>query len=178
MKKSVCLMAILGALGASSVYAAQNVIINFKGEVRDNACIVSLVNGSTTLQLGHISTASNTDDKGDAYPVVFKLTGCGLGAGAGKAPTIALNQDMTLTPEALGNSSVTDGRLGTDHSKVVVQFGNDQKKDELPKPTTLVDKNDGENYYIQYGYAYLKAVQDSPEAKEVNAKALFTVTYQ
>ena len=180
MKKSVCLMAILGALGATSAFAAQSVIIDFTGEVRDTACNVSLVDNSKALDLGHImasAKAAEASGKGEAIPVVFKLTNCGLGA-PDKAPVINLAQDLTITDTALKNSDVTQGTLGTNHENVVVQFGDQSKKDQKPSSTPVVSAPDGNSFFIQYGYAYLKALNDAPAAQKVNAKALFTVTYQ
>ena len=176
MKKSVCLMAVLGALGASSAFAAQHVTVEFAGEVRAKACNVTLVDGSNKIELGHLLTSAQANTTGQAHPVVFKLTGCGLGNKA-TAPVIALHQNLTITPEAIGNTSISDGTLGTNNGKVVVQFGTEDKQDGLQPQKVIVNDTNGENYVIQYGYAYLKAKDGTPTAGKVNAKALFTVTY-
>lgn len=176
MKKSVCLMAILGALGATSAFAAQSVVVDFAGEVREKACNVTLIDGSTKLDLGHLKTSASADDKGEAIPVLFKLSGCGLGA-KGKVPTIALYQNLGVSANAVTNTSIKDGTLGTENAKVVVQFGNDKKADGLPTQNVVINPGNGDDYTIQYGYAYLKAKQASPDAGKVAAKALFTVTY-
>lgn len=175
MKKSVCLMAILAAFGTSAVQAkADSVIIDFAGEVADQTCEIELRGGGKTINLGQIPTTATTGQKGTPIPVIFRLKDC-----AGKANNgvdITLDEDlMTVNP---GQTSEKNKTLSTDHEKVVVQFyTNEGAGTEGLKPTQDV-VTAGKDLLVEIGHVALKAIDNNPDPKTVNAKAMFTVTYK
>lgn len=178
MKKSVCLMAILGAMCMTAAHAdTQSVIVDFTGEVRDKTCDISLSNGpDLEVELGEISTQTKKGESGTKVPVIFKLENC---TGAFTQRTISLEHDlMTKYPAQLGN--LNGGQLSTDHEKVVVQFYQSGEKaaPEGMKPGQTETDIGGNVYLIEVGHVALKAFDDNPTAGPVNAKAMFTVTYQ
>lgn len=126
MKKSVCLMAMLGALGATSAIAAstQSVEITFQGEVTEKTCDISLANGSKVLDLGTIAANAGNGDKGTLVPLTFKLSNCnGLVLDTATGGPIDLAEDLTATN--LVNSDVSTGKLATDKKNIIVQFYED-----------------------------------------------------
>ena len=76
MKKSACLMALLGAFAVSSANA-DSVEITFKGAVSASACNIKLDNGSTTLNLGTLNKnkVEKVGDHGSMVPLVFQVDG-------------------------------------------------------------------------------------------------------
>lgn len=177
MKKSVCLMAILGAMGMTAAHAdTQSVIVDFTGEVRDKTCDVELTTGDLSVELGEIGTKAAKGEVGKKIPVIFKLSNCK--GNTGTTRTITLENDlMTQNPAQWGN--LKNGQLSTDHDKVVVQFfqsGEDLAPEGLKPDQTETDL--GGTYFIEVGHAALKAFDKEPAAGPVNAKAMFTVTYQ
>lgn len=77
MKKSVCLLALLGAFGASANAAStQSVEVTFEGYVTDKTCDITLSNGSNSVDLGSILTTQKESEPGTRVPVIFKLSNC------------------------------------------------------------------------------------------------------
>lgn len=186
MKKSVCLMAILGALGATSAFAAsstQSVEINFTGEVIDKACEITLHNGGNTLDLGTIRTDIKDGQKGSIVPVVFKFMNCktvGVDTDAGlKVENVQLVADLNDTN--FPQTALNNGTLSTSVDGVLVQI----YKDSAGNTEGLKGKDDlgiqqvGNAQYATIGYAAMKKeAAKQISAGKLTAKAMFKVTYQ
>lgn len=175
MKKSVCLMALLAAFGTSAVQAkADSVIIDFAGQVADQTCQIELRGGGTKLDLGQIPTSAGVGTKGTRVPVIFRLVACK--DKATKGVTITMDEDlMSVNP---GQTNETTKTLSTDHEKVVVQFYTDANAGTEGMKATQTPVTSGNDLLVEIGHVAMKVVGASPDAKGVNAKAMFTVTYK
>ena len=178
MKKSVCLMALLAAFGTSAVQAkADSVIIDFAGEVADQTCEITLRGGGTDLDLGQIPTSTKLDGKGKLVPVIFKLKDCASKAGTSRI--ITLEHDL-MTSNPAQTDLVKNMTLSTDHKNVVVQFYTDKTGNTMGLATQQTNTTAGNDIFIEIGHVAMKATKnlEAKDAGAVNAKAMFTVTYQ
>ena len=179
MKKSVCLMAILGALGATSAIAAstQSVEIAFQGEVTEKTCDISLANGTKALDLGTIAAGAGNGTKGTVVPLTFKLSNCnGLTLDTNGGP-VDLAED--LTNSNIVNSDVSVGKLATNKKNIVVQFYKDEGTTEGFLDTQTPENGTGDVFFVNAGFVAMKKISDEKtDPGVVNARAMFTVSYQ
>ena len=125
MKKSVCLMAILGAFAASGAMAAapaapnadnQDINITFKGKVIESNCsIVAGDNGVVDL-----GTFNKTKQTAPIVPVQLAFKGCN--EAANKVATVKLKRDGGKFPQ---QGSLTDHTLSTDQQGINIQLYKD-----------------------------------------------------
>lgn len=177
MKKSVCLMAILGSF-AVSVNAASNqsVDLTFTGKVVAENCTVDLAQGGTTLNLGTIKKDVAQDTKGTVVPVLLKLSNCGdtLKTVSG----FELINDLSTAHS--GNTNIGKGTLSTNDQGVVVQFytkpdGSTEGKPSLINGTAGIT---GKKGTFLGGYAALKKITGSAlTAGDITAKGMFNITF-
>ena len=183
MKKSVCLMAILGALGATSAFAAsQSVDVTFTGSVLDKACTITLHNGGTTLNLGSVTTQIQDGQHGTLVPVVFKFTDCKEVGKPDAAAQLTVN-DVELVADLnnqhFDQTLLSNGTISTNNAGIVVQL----YKDAEAKNMGLADDHKvnkvGDAQYATVAWAALaKNPAGTVSAGDVTAKAMFKVTYQ
>ena len=187
MKKSVCLMAVLGALAASGAMAAstQSVDITFKGEVIDKACTISLHNGSNTLPLGTISTQIGDNERGTLVPMILKFSECKNVAQPNTPQAMTVNKVELVADLNDSNADLTNlskGTLSTTKDGVLVQIyknktgttDNDKGLVDGMKPT-VADKVS----LVTVGYVAMTKKQGAKlSAGDVEARAMFKVTYQ
>ena len=188
MKKSVCLMAILGAFALTSANAASNqqtVDITFTGSVTESTCNIKLDNGQTSLYLGSIKKAGAVANQtvGTAVPLVFQVDGCTTE----KAVTnVELIEDLTM--DNRGNSDITKGILATNKDYIAVKISKDEQGNQPGvelKDKTQVDAVQGVPIVkggatIRAGYARLLALKDAANMKaadDIKAKAMFRLTF-
>lgn len=177
MKKSVCLMAILGAFAATGAMAAQQSIqIDFTGTVIEHSCEVSLANGQKQVNLGSIPLSAKENSKGTVVPLFLKLANCGTGVNG--VASFDLLHDLSASN--WGNTNVGNGTLSTDQKGVVVQFytsadGATEGKPSLQPGTGTVSGKAGT---VLGGYAALKRIgSEKLTAGTVTAKGMFALTY-
>ena len=189
MKKSVCLMAVLGAFCATGANAAldkpidQTVNVKFNGNVVNSTCVINLLNGSTTLSLGslNLAVAKNEGAHSQPIPLIFKVTGCD--AKTANITDVDLINDVGVgAPTANKNhSDITHGTLATDKDGVVVQIYNAEtaeptQKGLIAKPTATVT---GGGAVITVGWATLERKgKTTPDAGPVKAEGQFEFTFE
>ena len=181
MKKSACLMALLGAFAVSSANA-DSVEITFKGAVSESTCKIMLDNGSTTLNLGTLNknNVKKVGDHGSMVPLVFQIDGCGSETNVTK---VELIEDLTM--DNRDQSDITKGVLSTNQDYVVVKLFKDAAAAPGREGIELMDgpvkiENHGAAA-IKVGYATLAASKTADQmtaAKDITAKAMFEVTMQ
>lgn len=177
MKKSACLMALLGAFAVSSANA-DSVEITFKGAVSESTCKIMLDNGSTTLNLGTLNknNVKKVGDHGSMVPLVFQVSGC---ASEQNITGVTLVEDLTM--DNRDQSDITNGVLSTNKDYVVVKLFKDADATEkgielMGAPVAIVDHGAAA---IKVGYATLAASKTAvTAAKDITAKAMFEVTIQ
>ena len=181
MKKSACLMALLGAFAISSANA-DSVEITFKGAVSESTCNIKLDNGSTTLNLGTLNknNVKKVGDHGPMVPLVFQIDGCGSETSVTK---VELIEDLTMTNR--DQSDITKGVLSTDKDYVVVKLFKDATATPGQEGISLMDGpvaiNKGGAAAIKVGCATLAASKTADQmaaAQNITAKAMFEVTIQ
>ena len=175
MKKSVCLMAILGAFAIGANAATQQSIdIKFTGQVIEQNCQVSLANGQDELNLGSIMKSSADGEKGIVVPVLLKLTNCGDALTA--VNKFELLSDLSVNH--WGNTNITNGTLSTNQSGVVVQFYEDASGKVEAAPKLVAGSIAEKKGTVLGGYAALKRIgSDELQAGDVKAKGMFALTY-
>ena len=175
MKKSVCLMAILGALGATSAFATtQSVEVNFTGQVIEHSCNVSLANGQGALNLGSIKKDAGNGTKGQVVPLILSMKDCG--ANVNQVSKFELLHDLSVTH--WGNTNITTGTLSTSQKGLVVQFYEDMSGAKEKAPSLVGHSVSGKTATVLGGYAALKRIgADTLTAGEVTAKGMFALTY-
>lgn len=182
MKKSVCLMAILGAFigGVAQAADSQSVIVKFKGQVASESCTVEILNSiSGVVDLGTISKTAGKDTKGQLVPLTFKLTGCssGLTDPAPLSASVDLTNDLMNSYPA--NTDPDSGRLSTDQEKLAVQiYTSDNGGTAGVKKDAVAIKKDGDTYLPVGWAALLKTGDGDLTAGGVEAKGMFTISYQ
>lgn len=184
MKKSVCLMAILGALGTTTAIAAQqSVEINFDGEVINQSCTIKLLDGTDTLYLGTLPAATANGERGSAVPMFFKLSGCT--DTLKKVTGVALENDLLATPDNAGVANINDFEISTSNPQVIVKL----YKTKAAKPADKgladvgkIDINKQGDTVVPAGYAALVMKHDGKgtavQAGTLKASAMFSVTYE
>lgn len=186
MKKSVCLMAILGAFAASGAMAAvtandQSVEITFTGMVSESTCQINLIGGGRTLDLGTLKKAGGTwqnTDRGSLVPIVFDITNCDKN-GVSK---VALDKD--ILGQNIDKSDVANGTLATTQKSLNVQIykdlaGNNKGVDDKAK-VTFTGKDGQKVGKLMAGYAALQHNGDSTAVQAgqtVTAKGMFVLTF-
>lgn len=176
MKKSVCLMAILGAFAVGANAAIdQSVDISFTGQVTEENCSVSLADGSTTLNLGTIKKPAAEGDHGSVVPLLLKLSSCGttLQNVSGFKLVNDLSTDWPV------NTNVADGTLSTNQEGIVVQFYSDADGSTPAAPALMGNPAINNNAAtVLGGYAaMLRKGTATLQAGEVTAKGMFILTY-
>lgn len=181
MKKSACLMALLGAFAVSSANA-DSVEITFTGAVSESTCNIMLDNGSTTLNLGTLNknNVKKVGDHGPMVPLVFQVDGC---TSEQSITGVTLEEDLTM--DNRDQSDITNGVLSTNKDYVVVKLFKNataalgQEGIELMGGPVKIEK--GGAAAIKVGYATLAASKTADQmtaAKDITAKAMFEVTMQ
>lgn len=175
MKKSVCLMAILGAFAACANAATQQSIdIKFSGQVIEQNCQVALANGQDKLNLGSIMKTASDGEKGIVVPVLLKLTGCS--AGINGVQSFDLINDLSV--DNWGNTNITNGTLSTNQKGIVVQFYNDAQGSKETKPSLIGHNISNQEGTALGGYAAMKRIgAEELNVGEVTAKGMFALTY-
>ena len=177
MKKSVCLMAILGAfaLSANAAKSDQSVDITFTGKVIAENCKVDLAQGGTSLNLGTIKKDEVQNGKGTIVPVLMKLSNCGDSLKT--VSKFELVHDLSTANSA--NTNLTNGTLSTNDAGVVVQFytkadGSAEGKPALIGNSTISNKNGT----FLGGYVSLKKISAAAlNAGDITAKGMFNITF-
>lgn len=178
MKKSACLMALLGAFAVSSANA-DTVEITFKGAVSESTCQIKLDNGSTTLDLGTLNknNVTKVGDHGAMVPLVFQVDGC---TSEQNVASVSLVEDLMM--ENRDQSDIATGVLSTNQDFVVVKLFKDaagnQEGIELMQGPVALDK--GGAAAVKVGYATLAASKPKDQmsaATDVQAKAMFEITF-
>lgn len=179
MKKSACLMALLGAFAVSSANA-DSVEITFKGAVSESTCKIMLDNGSTTLNLGTLNknNVKKVGDHGSMVPLVFQVSGC---TSEQNITGVTLVEDLTM--DNRDQSDITNGVLSTNKNYVVVKLFKDADATnegiELMGGPVKIENHGAAA--IKVGYATLaasKAADQMTAATDITAKAMFEVTMQ
>ena len=195
MKKSVCLMAILGAFAATSVCAApqvppqkfnQTVNVKFTGDVVKSSCQIDVLNGTNkTVKLGALNLSAQGMDQenahGDLVPLIFKISGC---AGDNTINGIKLIADIGTGAADkdpgvdVSKSDVSKGTLLTNKPNVLVQIykqaaGGQEGLNEITNQTLT----NGQTGLYTVGYVGLKRMKDEPKAGTVKAEGMFEVTF-
>ena len=189
MKKSVCLMAVLGALGTCGVSAApltgendQSIAVTFTGRVSTSTCKIS-VDGGSELDLGTIKKSADqwsANDKGTLMPLVFDIATCDKNSVNG----VALVKD--ILGQNIGQSSVADHKLATTKKAINVHFYKDLAGAEpglvdLKKsPVNLQGSPNQKSGKVMVGYAQMKHNGDQDPLKNgdvITAKAMFNLTF-
>lgn len=179
MKKSACLMALLGAFAVSSANA-DSVEITFKGAVSESTCKIMLDNGSTTLNLGTLNknNVKKVGDHGSMVPLVFQVSGC---TSEQNITDVTLVEDLTM--DNRDQSDITNGVLSTNKDYVVVKLFKDADATnegiELMGGPVKIENHGAAA--IKVGYATLaasKAADQMTAATDITAKAMFEVTMQ
>lgn len=128
MKKSVCLMAILGAFAASGAMAAgpaapaapnadnQDINITFKGKVIESNCVI-VAGDKGVVDLG---TFNKTKQTAPIVPVQLAFTGCDQAAN--KVATVKLKRDGGKFPQ---QGNVGGHTLSTDQQGINIQLYQD-----------------------------------------------------
>ena len=170
MKKSVCLMAILGAFAASVNAATETVVVRFTGDVQAATCDVTVGQNGNLVHLGRVAPEANK--KGSIVPVTFSFTNC--------------KETQLKSVEFTGgqNGGLDDkatGKLGTNLANVEVKLYNNAAgngpftpKHDINKTFTKTDKS----LVVTPYYARLETGGTAPTAGTVQSSALFEVTYQ
>lgn len=175
MKKSVCLMAVLGAFAAAGANAAttEEIPVNFVGEVKAATCKVTVGQSGNTINLGRVDLEANS--KGTLVPVTFSFYEC---------KTTAVNSIELTSGQNGHDDNVTNGTLATKVKEVSVKLYNDRSAGQtFNKKVTLDEKNTGK---VEGGkltttpfFARLEVGGTGPApAGTVDSNALFTVTYK
>lgn len=181
MKKSACLMALLGAFAVSSANA-DSVEITFKGAVSESTCNIMLDNGSTTLNLGTLNKkkVKQVGDHGSMVPLVFQVDGC---TSEQSITGVKLVEDLTM--DNRDQSDITKGVLSTNQDYVVVKLFKDaaaapgQEGIELMGGPVKIENHGAAA--IKVGYATLAASKTADHmtaTTDITAKAMFEVTMQ
>ena len=171
MKKSVCLMAVLGTLGATSAFAGDTIAVRFTGTVVDSTCDVVVGSNGNTVHLGTV--APEADKKGALVPVTFSFTNCD-------------DQKKLQSIEYKGgnNGGLDDaatGKIGTSLKNVEIKLYEDETaKNFNAKKTIDHTFTTAENSKVFTPFfARLETGSTGPvEAGTVNSSALFEITYQ
>ena len=190
MKKSVCLMAILGAFALTSANAASNqqtVDITFTGSVTESTCNIKLDNGQTSLYLGSIKKAGAQANQtmGTAVPLVFQVDNCTTETAV---TNVELVEDLTM--DNRGNSDLAKGILATNKDFIGVKISKNEdgsqpgvelidKKQIGAGPTQGVELKKG-GATVRVGYARLlalKGANDMQATDDIKAKAMFRLTF-
>ena len=176
MKKSVCLMAILGAFAIGANAAVdQSIDISFTGQVIEENCEVQLANGSNALNLGSMMKGAKNDTKGTVVPLLLKLSKCG-----GTLQTVSgFKLVNDLSTENYGNTNIKAGTLSTNQAGVVVQFYSDADG-ATPAAPSLIGKPTiaTQTATVLGGYAAMlrKGAVDL-KTGPVTAKGMFVLSY-
>lgn len=175
MKKSVCLMAILGAFAATGAMATtdkdQTVDVTFTGNIVDSNCNIALDNGNLTLELGSVNKKTLADvKKGARVPVTFKLNQCN---GMTLKSLDLVQATNGAYPE---NFNDTNATLPTEQADLVVQIYQEKAGTTkgLADLSGVTDANGAiteENKLINVGYAAL-ALKDGGNVKNLTAGAV------
>ena len=186
MKKSVCLMAILGAFCATGANAAigandQTVDIRFTGYVTESTCVIGLKGNGTELELGVVKKPEGgwkKGNKGSLVPVIFEVTNCD------KTGVQAIDIEADLMGDNYGNSNIGEGTLSTNKKAMNVQLYQDRaagtkgiKKTGIQLNGTGPNNKKGE---ALVGYATLEHNGNSDPLKAgelIEAKAMFKLTF-
>ena len=189
MKKSVCLMAILGALGTCGVSAApaptgendQSIAVTFTGRVSTSTCKIS-VDGGSELDLGTIKKSGDdwaATDKGNPIPLIFDIATCDKNSVKG----VALVKD--ILGQNLDQSSVDNHKLATTKKPINVHFYKNLAAtdpgliDYSKNPVTLQGAGQKTGKVLA-GYAQLQH-NGNKEALQngelITAKAMFNLTF-
>ena len=179
MKKSVCLMAILGAFVASGAMAAtqvqptdhnQTVSVKFTGSVIDSNCVITAGDG-TSVNLGTYNLQKKT---APIVPVTFTFTGC---ENAKAVASVTLKSDGGAYPQ---KGNVANHVLSTNQKGLTIQLykdlsGTTEGMAEITKDgkNTLVA---GEGK-VTVAYAQLKDAKDTVAKGPVEGLATFDVTF-
>ena len=140
MKKSVCLMAILGAFAASGAMAAapaapnadnQEVNVKFTGKIVTSQCVITAGNGGT-VDLGTFNT---TNQSAPVVPVKFSFSKCTNAAE--KMAQVTLKEDGGSYP---GQGNVGQHTLSTDKQGINIQLYKDMDGN-TPGMAQLNDQN-------------------------------------
>ena len=176
MKKSVCLMAILGALGATSAFAAvettETHTVKFTGEVIASTCDLTIGGTGNVIHLGRVEPEA--DKKGLLVPVTFNFTNC---------DKKTLKKISYKGGNNGGKDNTTDGTIGTHLERVSIKLFTDAEGKNYSADVTQNIQFDPagttSKAIIPY-YARLETAKNggNPESGTVQSSALFAVTYQ
>ena len=171
MKKSVCLMAILGALGASSAFAAETVAVRFTGTVVNSTCDVVVGSQGNTVHLGQISPEA--DKTGAMIPVTFSFSNCDHGQTLKTIKYVGGNNGGTDNP--------TDGTIGTTLKNVKIKLYT-ESSGKTYTPDVTVNKTfgpDANSAMITPFFARLETGNGKQtDSGIVESSALFELSYQ
>ena len=187
MKKSVCLMAVLGALGTCGVSVAatgaddQSIAVTFTGRVSTSTCMIS-VDGGSELDLGSIKKSGDewaATDKGTLVPLVFDIANCDKNSVNG----VALVKD--ILGQNMDQSSVNNHKLATTKKAINVHFykdlaGTDPGLVDLKKAPVNLQGAPKKSGKVMAGYAQLKhngTKEPLQNGELITAKAMFNLTF-
>lgn len=174
MKKSVCLMAILGAFAVGANAATtEEVPVNFVGEVKAATCKVTVGQAGNTINLGRVDLEANS--KGTLVPVTFSFYEC---------KTQAVTSIELSGGQNGQGDNVNTGILATKVKEVTVKLYNDRTANQTFNKKVTLEENttgkvEGKKLTTTPFYARLEVGATGPApAGSVDSNALFTVTYK
>ena len=172
MKKSVCLMAILGAfsVGANAAHS-ENIPVEFTGSVKAKTCDITVGQTGNVIDLGRVEPTKNS--KGLLVPVTFGFSNC-TGTGI---------QSIELAKGQNGGNgdNIAQGTLGTNITGVTVQLYNDRaaaKAFNSKIDYTTNGEFKGNALKVTPYFARLEVGNADAQPDTVHSGALFTVTFK
>ncbi len=171
MKKSVCLMAILCAFGATANAATENIPVEFTGSVQNKTCDIVVGQTGNLIDLGRVDPTP--DSKGKLVPVTFGFSNCNTAQGI---QSIELKNGQNG-----GDDDVANGTLGTNIDGVNVKLYNSRAaapKNFVPKADVNKNFTDKKTLKVTPFFARLEVGKAAAATGDVHTGAVFTVTYK
>lgn len=173
MKKSVCLMAILGAFCASvNAATSEGVPVDFFGKVEAATCNVTVGQTGNKINLGRVSPDANSE--GVLVPVTFAFTNC---------TTTGITSIKLESGQNGSEDNVAGGVLGTTKTGVTIKLFNDRAGTAYQQTVTYDPDSDGKvdgnkTVKVTPFYARLAVGGANAATGEVDSSALFMVEYK